>query len=452
MIRFSVGSCTDTGRARPANEDALFVGERLFAVADGMGGHAGGEIASQLVIDRCDEGVDEWTSAAIVNLVEEANRSVVARAGDDSKLRGMGTTVTMLARLDPTDDYPDERIVIANVGDSRIYVFDGTELHLLTDDHTLVQRLVRSGALTPEQAAEHPQRNVLTRALGIGDDVLVDTWEIRVFTGDRFLLCSDGLHGELDEGQIAAVLRRLADPQEAADELVRLANEAGGHDNITVILVDAVEGEDRPRDGTGEHERVVAEIPGADRPGVEEGDELVIDEIDVGIDAEVAEELGVTVAARPADPAAADPDLESIPQDPAPTVEDETHVAERPKLLTWRVALFGAAVVGVILIAIAAVALSGRNTFSVAVQDGEVVILRGQPGGVLWIDATVEERTGITEAQIPEEFRLDVTSGKSFGSLDEARTYVANLQARIDDLATSAPVDAAPPPPVTSAP
>ena len=147
----------------------------------------------------------------------------------------MGTTLCALALVVSGDQ---DRLAIANVGDSRIYVYAGDEFEQLTEDHSLVAQLVRDGTLTASQADRHPQRNVLTRALGIDPEVNVDAWEVLPFAGDRFVLCSDGLSNELTDDQIAAVLRRLAEPQEAANELVRLANDNGGRDNITVVVVD----------------------------------------------------------------------------------------------------------------------------------------------------------------------------------------------------------------------
>ncbi len=434
MISFVVGSRTDVGRVRAGNQDALYIGDRLFAVADGMGGHAGGEVASLLVVERLDDGVQEWTTDGIVDLVVSANKAIVARAEIETELRGMGTTITLLAHLAPTDNLPDERIAIANVGDSRAYVFDGQDLQQLTDDHTLVQRLVRSGALTPEQAEEHPQRNVLTRALGIASDVLVDTWELRVFVGDRFLLCSDGLHGELDDEQIAAVLRRLADPQEAADELVRLANDAGGHDNITVVVADVAQGEERPSDGTGEHERLVAQVAGEDRPHdhvVDEPEPVAIAPVHVDIDALKAEVAKATAAS-------------------AAEFAGEAAPVARRRRFTWRVALFIAGVLAVAALAVGAITYSARNTYFVAVDGDELVIYRGSPGGVLWIDPTVEERTGLSVSEVPVRLLPELEAGKEFGSLEDAEAFVANVQEEIG--ASGAPTPSTTVPPGSAAP
>jgi serine/threonine protein phosphatase PrpC len=209
MTRFRWGLATDTGRTRSINQDNALAIEGLFAVADGMGGHRGGEVASEVAVRALRERAPLVTSVELLEAIHLAN---------------------------------DERLAIANVGDSRVYLFASGELEQMTDDHSLVAALVREGRLTPQEAEEHPQRNILTRALGIDHEVSVDAWEVPPFVGDRWVLCSDGLFNEVSVDQMAAVLRRLADPSEAASELVRLANDSGGRDNITV-LVDIVDDE-----------------------------------------------------------------------------------------------------------------------------------------------------------------------------------------------------------------
>src|SRR5690606_37334757 len=169
-----------------------------------------------------------------------ANVAILERALADPTLRGMGTTLCVLALVEADGE---ERLAIANVGDSRIYVFANGELEQMTDDHSLVAALVREGRITEEEAEGHPQRNILTRALGMDSDVTVDAWEVVPLVGERWLLCSDGLFNEVSVDQMGAVLRRLADPQGAAAELVRLANDGGGRDNITVLVVDIVDDE-----------------------------------------------------------------------------------------------------------------------------------------------------------------------------------------------------------------
>jgi protein phosphatase len=240
VTRFRWGLSSDVGRVRAVNQDNALAIEGLFAVADGMGGHRGGEVASEVAVRALRERAPVLTSIELLEAIHLANDTILGQSNDDPSLRGMGTTLCVLALVDADGD---ERLAIANVGDSRVYLFANGELEQMTDDHSLVAALVREGRLTPEEAEEHPQRNILTRALGIDHEVSVDAWEVPPFVGDRWVLCSDGLFNEVSVDQMAAVLRRLDDPGEAADELVRLANDSGGRDNITVLVVDVVDEE-----------------------------------------------------------------------------------------------------------------------------------------------------------------------------------------------------------------
>jgi protein phosphatase len=240
VTRFRWGLATDVGRVRSVNQDNALAIEGLFAVADGMGGHRGGEVASEVAVRALRERAPVLTSIDLLEAIHLANDAILGQSHEDPSLRGMGTTLCVLALVDADGD---ERLAIANVGDSRVYLFANGELEQMTDDHSLVAALVREGRLTPEEAEEHPQRNILTRALGIDHEVSVDAWEVPPFVGDRWVLCSDGLFNEVSVDQMAAVLRRLDDPTEAASELVRLANDGGGRDNITVLVVDVVDQE-----------------------------------------------------------------------------------------------------------------------------------------------------------------------------------------------------------------
>jgi protein phosphatase len=240
MTRFRWGLASDVGRVRAVNQDNALAIEGLFAVADGMGGHRGGEVASEVAVRALRERAPVLTSIELLEAIHVANDAILDQSNDDPALRGMGTTLCVLALVEADGD---ERLAIANVGDSRVYLFANGELEQMTDDHSLVAALVREGRLTPEEAEEHPQRNILTRALGIDHEVSVDAWEVPPFVGDRWVLCSDGLFNEVSVDQMAAVLRRLEDPKDAADELVRLANDSGGRDNITVLVVDIVDEE-----------------------------------------------------------------------------------------------------------------------------------------------------------------------------------------------------------------
>jgi len=197
---------------REVNQDAAAASPTLFVVADGMGGHKGGEVASAVAIETMTTEVDNTqTLERLVDRVQEANASVIDTASGNPNLMGMGTTICAVALLDPE---PPEgpRLGLVNVGDSRIYRYVDDQLEQISQDHSLVGSLVREGHLSPEEASVHPHRNVVTRALGIADHVEIDYWETTGRPGEQYLLCSDGLVDELSDSQIAATFRRLADP------------------------------------------------------------------------------------------------------------------------------------------------------------------------------------------------------------------------------------------------
>jgi serine/threonine protein phosphatase PrpC len=221
---------TDTGRQRNANEDAYFARAPLFAVADGMGGAQAGEVASRLAAESFEpvQRGEESPEAYLRAIARTANARIHRLAQADSSRSGMGTTLTA-ALLE------DDEVSFAHVGDSRAYVFRDGELKLLTSDHSLVEELRRQGRLTDEQAEDHPQRSIITRALGPEREVEVDTMTYQARPGDVFLLCSDGLTTMIREDRIAATLRDAESLDGAVSRLVREANEAGGRDNITVV-------------------------------------------------------------------------------------------------------------------------------------------------------------------------------------------------------------------------
>ncbi|MGH2527839.1 MAG: Stp1/IreP family PP2C-type Ser/Thr phosphatase [Actinomycetota bacterium] len=229
-MKVIAAAATDIGLVREGNEDSYLVDEPLFAVADGMGGHRGGEVASQLALETV-EKLFRKGEGDLAEQVQEANRAVFERSVEDRQVAGMGTTLT--AALVEGD-----RIRLAHVGDSRAYLLRDGELRRLTEDHTLVHRMVAEGEISETEAEAHPQRSVLTRALGVDMFVDVDDDVVQVRSGDRLLLCTDGLTGMVSEDEIREMLQDVADPAEAAERLVRSANEGGGVDNITVVILD----------------------------------------------------------------------------------------------------------------------------------------------------------------------------------------------------------------------
>jgi serine/threonine protein phosphatase PrpC len=233
---------THTGRKRRHNEDAYVLQPPLFAIADGMGGARAGEVASSLAAAALQSGeVDGNGKERVTALIQAANRSVYERSSQDAEVAGMGTTMTVALVEDAT-------VTLGHVGDSRAYVLRDGELEQLTDDHSLVAELVRGGKLSAEEAEHHPQRSVITRALGTDPDVDVDTFTVEAEDGDVFVLCSDGLTDMVGDDEIGEVLAGSRDNlKEAAEELVRRANKAGGQDNITVV---AFEMTDEPDEQT----------------------------------------------------------------------------------------------------------------------------------------------------------------------------------------------------------
>ena len=387
MTRFAWGSATDTGQVRQANEDSLLAVDGLFAVADGMGGHKAGEVASHLAIETLQDEFGAAGTDVLVTAVQEANRALVERSADDPELTGMGTTLCAMALVDAEGR---DAIAVVNVGDSRLYLMSDGELTQVTEDHSLVATLERQGRLSRAEAAVHPQRNILTRALGIDANVMVDSWEILPVVGDRYLICSDGLFNEVDDNRLAATLRRLADPAEAAKELVRLANEAGGRDNITCVVVDVVDDSGRdPADHEllrphhrPHHRRRRRALrrppPRARRPPRRSA------------------EVGRRERRREARAARA---AEGRP---------------RRRVLTWRVGLFVLAFLAIVGVTIGVIVYMGRNTYYVGVQDQQVVIFRGRPGGVLWIQPELAETTAIPLSEVPAA-RVDEVRGRRRG-------------------------------------
>jgi PPM family protein phosphatase len=232
MIGRHVG-LSHPGRRRRRNEDAFVVAPPLFAVADGMGGARAGEIASRLAAAAVRE--EEGEGANVGQLIREANRRVFERARDDAATSGMGTTMT-LALVE------DDRVTIGHVGDSRAYRLRDGELEQLTEDHSLVAELVRSGRLSPEEAEMHPQRSMITRVLGAEANVDVDTFSVDAQPGDVFMLCSDGLTTMVGDERIVDVVGESRDDLErAAKQLIADANRSGGEDNVTVVFFEIVE-------------------------------------------------------------------------------------------------------------------------------------------------------------------------------------------------------------------
>lgn len=228
-----VGAKTDVGKVREVNEDSYGYRDRLFVLADGMGGYEAGEIASAIAVETvlAVNPAGNETAARLRQVILDANQAILSEVEKHPEHAGMGTTITVLY-LDNTQAY------ITNVGDSRIYTLSGGKLLQLTADHSLVAELVKNGSITEAEAKIHPRRNILTQALGMEGNLEFEVSMVAFAPGDKFLLCSDGLTGILDESTIAAYLAADATPQSIAEQLVGAANAAGGKDNISVIVVE----------------------------------------------------------------------------------------------------------------------------------------------------------------------------------------------------------------------
>ena len=238
------GATTHQGRVRQGNEDAFMACPNLFVVADGMGGHNAGEVASAMAVASLSAGAGQGikSPSELELLIRSANAAIYTASTTYADQRGMGTTITAIARLNNDESESGQRfeLAIANVGDSRTYLKRNNELLRVTLDHSYVQALVNEGFISIAEARVHPRRNIVTRALGIESDVEVDISVIEVQHGDRFVLCSDGLVDEADDEEIDTVLYSHETPQMAAEDLVTLANDHGGRDNTTVIVVDVI--------------------------------------------------------------------------------------------------------------------------------------------------------------------------------------------------------------------
>ncbi len=394
MTAFAFGAATDVGRVRHSNQDKLLVTDPMFVVADGMGGHNGGEIAAAIAVETMAEAEELTSIDALIEWVQKANEEIVAQARITPELRGMGTTVCALVGLSAAGPH---RLGVANVGDSRLYRLTTDGLHQHTEDHSLVESLVRDGRLSKAEAANHPQRNIVTRALGIDEKVLVDAWELVPVQGDRYLLCSDGLFGEIGPVEIHEVLSEVASPQDAAEDLVSRACAAGGRDNVTVVVVDVVEADS------------VDEPPGDRVSAVRK-----------------ALPDGVLNLESP------EPSAPSVPTDPHP---DEIIVGAPATIFTWRLVAFVSAVVVVLAVLITSITVYARSNYFIEVEGDGVVVYQGRSGGVLWFDPTAEDRIEFDPALIDAGALAALTEDLDFDSLDEADAFANDLLEQADSTA-----------------
>jgi serine/threonine protein phosphatase PrpC len=399
VSKLLVGSATDVGLVRSNNQDQLLVSPGLYAVADGMGGHAAGEVASSTAIKALQAAFaasGEHSAESLESAAKAANRAVWEQARTNRGMLGMGTTLVALAVVEHGDG--TNGLAVAHIGDSRLYLLREGSLKQLTVDHSLVQELVDDGQISPAQAAVHPQRHVLTRALGVEPTVQVDLIDVAPKHGDRYLLCSDGLPREATDEQIAAVLTRFSDPSEAAKEMVTLANTRGGSDNVTAVVVDVLANEDSPESlivvpapamSSGAEKRRRAAPPGTGRDGA---------------------------GGAPAGPAGAGPAITSTER--ATTV---------PRKVTARVVAFGLALCFVVGGAIVCLGWYARSAYFVTISKGRIAIFQGRPGGVLWFQPTLVQRTAYGPSSVLAYNLQPLDAGEMEPSVADARLYVDRL-------------------------
>ena len=374
-MKLKWGASTDVGMVRQQNEDSYLAEENLYVVADGMGGHNAGEVASALAVTTLKAGARSGidTVERFRELVQQANTAIYTASLDDSTQSGMGTTLTALSIV--AGEEP--RVLVANVGDARTYLWRNGALTRLSVDHSYVQELVNEGIITPEEARVHPRRNIVTRALGIDRSVVVDVFSHLVRTGDRIVLCSDGLVDEVSDADIAVVLRQHSDPQDTAEALVMVANTAGGRDNTTVIVVDVLDDISEP---------VVLPTPDNTTP------------------------------------------MEALaPMQLAPAKKSKVGMV-----------LFWSALVAIVFSAITVIGVYGRSGYFIGFDSNDqVAIYRGRVGGILWFQPTIETQTSMSGEELPEDILRDVALNREFSSSSQASKYLALIRIAIIDATTT---------------
>jgi serine/threonine protein phosphatase PrpC len=388
MLFLEPFGATDAGKVRANNEDALLVGEgrdeTLFVVADGIGGFEAGEVASRIAVDVLKE---LEPGASFEAAIREANRRILAAGRGDERLSGMGTTIVAV-RFGGTRERPVTEI--AHVGDSRAYLLRGGALKPITEDHSLVAELVRSGDLTRDQAAEHPQKNLITRALGADEEVEVDTAVVPVQAGDRFLLCSDGLSDMISEAKIGELLADApGDPEKPARHLVSAALDAGGADNVTVIVVD-IKPEETPRE---ESSSDTHEMP----PVARSGDQ--------------------TATRPPAQRPSRKERGGERQGDAGGRVARPPKAAAHRKRKRSRFGGFvrGLAAVLMIVIALTPAYLWGSSRYFLGLDDGEVVAYRGLPYAPLGVELNGEwRRTGVEGSEVKTPYQGPIENHKLY--------------------------------------
>lgn len=390
--RFDSGFATDVGKIRNMNQDFLAVSDSLFVVADGMGGHRGGEAASEIAVKKIIERQRYSTVQSFRDQFIEANTTVRSEAGRNADWEGMGTTLCGITLISPGED-GKEKLAIANIGDSRIYLLSQGLFSQVTEDHSLVEEMRREGKITAQEAEIHPHRNIITRALGIDEEANVDCWELPIHKGDRFLLCSDGLTNEVATSEIHSILATVDSPQEAAELLVDLANTSGGNDNITVVVVDVKEGEISPEPST------LAPIS-LNTPSQSPSGSLT-------------------------------PSTSSFENRPEDATEWETTPENIRKLIIT--ALVMLLIIGVFIGRYARdnYFVSFEQIGETSIENSQILLYQGRTSSILWFDPTIEERRPILGRDLDESTVAEIKQKPQFDTLQEATQYLDAIQEEI---------------------
>jgi serine/threonine protein phosphatase PrpC len=409
-----------------------------------MGGHAAGEVASAVALETVQQRLDPRvaTMASVTEVVRAANAAVHRRSVEDPATRGMGTTLTLMA---PASGPDGDRLVLANVGDSRAYLLADGELRQLTRDHSYVEEMLAAGQITVEEARRHPHRHVVTRVLGVEPSVAVDTWLLTPERGDHYLLCSDGLINEVADEDIARLIVDASDPQAAAEALVHAANAAGGRDNISVVVIEVVDATGPPaRSAVGGDRDQTAEDPAPTMPGTQVGGWLSEDQsrqFGAGDDSG-----GTARGANTATALATATTTTSATGGGTPV----TPPTRKRRLITARTVIFTTLVVAVFVVAFVITAAFGRSGYFVGYEGDTVAVFQGRPGGVLWFQPTLASTSQLERDDLTPEFQTRIGRNPEFSSQAAAERYLQQLT--LDERAVVATTTVGLPSSTTAAP
>lgn len=371
MTRWRYAAATDIGLVRETNQDAIFIDDSLAVVADGMGGHAAGEVASAMTIENVHEGfLTDQTVEGLLHAIESANAAVLREARDNPNRFGMGTTIVAVGLT--RDKLGVVSPTLFHVGDSRVYQLRDGALRQLTEDHSVAEEWVRMGQLTPEEALNHPRRHQLTRGVGVEDTIDIDVMSINAQAGDRLLLCSDGLSNELSPEGIARLASAPVPLDQAVNNLVEAAKQSGGHDNISAVLVE-------------------------------------FDEAEVS-----SKQIKRTLGTAP-------PPVAQISR-------PGSHRAKRKGgWFSWRVGVGSLLGIGIVIGFFVVLHWYAYSTYYLAPDHGVIGVYQGQPSGVLWFKPVLVAPTNYSYAQLRPADQISLNATISEPSLDAALSYAASI-------------------------